>query len=134
MSCSINVMRGISKPAPELCSQFHHASELIGRRWTGAILRALLSGATRFSDIRGAIPHLSDRMLSERLKELEKEGIVRRTVIPETPVRIDYHLTPKGHALDAVIEAVSAWAHDWQMPPHEHAAEQVEHDDVRAGC
>src|SRR5712692_11475057 len=69
------------------CPRFHHAVELIGRRWTGAVIRALLSGLTRFSDLAAAIPGLSDRMLSERLKELEAEGLVVRTVIPETPVR-----------------------------------------------
>ncbi len=70
------------------CPNYHRAVELIGRRWTGAILRVLLSGATRFSDVTAAIPGLSDRLLSERLKELEFEGIVTRTVIPATPVRI----------------------------------------------
>ncbi|HMM42954.1 MAG TPA: helix-turn-helix domain-containing protein [Thermomicrobiales bacterium] len=95
------------------CPQFHHAVELIGRRWTGAILRALLSGATRYSDITAAIPGLSDRLLSERLRELEAEGIVVRTVIPEMPVRIEYHLTEKGQSLLPVFEAVSAWAEQW---------------------
>lgn len=99
--------------SPAFCPYFHRAVELIGRRWTGAILRALLSGVDRFSDLTAAIPGLSDRLLSERLKELEAEGIVTRTVIPETPVRIEYHLTEKGRALGSVIEAVSAWADSW---------------------
>ena len=95
------------------CPHYHRAVELIGRRWTGAILRALNSGLVRFSDITAAIPGLSDRMLSERLKELESEGILVRTVLPETPVRIEYRLTEKGHSLGAVMEAVSDWAHQW---------------------
>lgn len=95
------------------CPLYHRAVELIGRRWTGAILRALLAGIERFSDLTAAIPGLSDRLLSERLKELEAEGIVSRTVIPETPVRIEYHLTEKGRALGSVVEAVSAWADVW---------------------
>ena len=95
------------------CPQFHYAVELIGRRWTGAILRALLSGATRYSDISHAIPGLSDRLLSERLRELEAEGIVRRTVIPEMPVRVEYRLTEKGESLETVLAAVSAWAETW---------------------
>jgi DNA-binding HxlR family transcriptional regulator len=99
------------------CAYFHRAVELIGRRWTGAILRALLSGADRFGDIATAIPGLSDRMLSQRLKELEAEGIVVRTVTPEMPVRIEYHLTPKGRALGSVLDAVAAWAHDWLVEP-----------------
>ena len=100
------------------CPRFHHAVELIGRRWTGAILRALLSGVSRFSDLTASIPGLSDRMLSERLKELESERLVTRTVIPETPVRVVYHLTEKGRALSAGIESVSAWAEHWiEMHP-----------------
>ena len=97
------------------CPVYHRAIELIGRRWTGAILRVLLSGATRFSDVTAAIPGLSDRLLSERLKELEAEGIVSRTVIPATPVRIEYRLTDKGHALNDVIAAVSGWAETWAL-------------------
>jgi DNA-binding HxlR family transcriptional regulator len=100
-------------PITAFCPNYHRAIELIGRRWTGAILRVLLSGATRFSDVTTAIPGLSDRLLSERLKELEAEGIVCRTVIPATPVRIDYRLTPKGAALHDVVAAVSAWAETW---------------------
>ena len=99
------------------CPQFHHAVELIGSRWTGAIVRAMLSGITRFSDLTNVIPGLSDRMLSERLKELEAEGVVVRTVIPETPVRVEYSLTEKGRALAGVVAAVSAWAGDWVPAP-----------------
>jgi DNA-binding HxlR family transcriptional regulator len=95
------------------CPKFHKSVELIGRRWTGAILRALLSGETRFSDIAHAIPGLSDRLLSERLKELEAEGVVTRVVYPETPVRIEYHLTEKGQDLSMVVEAISDWSARW---------------------
>lgn len=105
------------------CPYYHHAVELIGRRWTGAILRALLSGVERFSELAGTVPGLSDRMLSERLKELEVEGIVARTVIPETPVRIEYRLTAKGRALGSVVEAVSAWAEEWVAHPTEGQSE-----------
>lgn len=95
------------------CPKFHKSVELIGRRWTGAILRALLSGETRFSDIAHAIPGLSDRLLSERLKELESEDVVVRHVYPETPVRIEYHLTEKGQDLSLVVEAISDWSARW---------------------
>jgi DNA-binding HxlR family transcriptional regulator len=95
------------------CPYYHRAVELIGRRWTGAIVRALLSGTERFSDLVAAIPGLSDRLLSERLKELEAEGVVLRTVVPETPVRIQYRLTDKGRALAAVVDALSTWAYEW---------------------
>jgi DNA-binding HxlR family transcriptional regulator len=95
------------------CPAFHKAVELIGKRWTGAILRAMRAGCVRFSDISDAVPGLHDRLLSERLKELEAEGVVERVVIPETPVRIEYHLTTKGSALDSVMDSISDWAHDW---------------------
>src|SRR5829696_7028917 len=94
------------------CPYYHRAVELIGRRWSGVILRALLAGVSRFTDLTAAIPGLSDRLLSERLKEFEAEGIVERRVLPETPVRITYHLTDKGRALGGVVEAVSVWAEE----------------------
>jgi DNA-binding HxlR family transcriptional regulator len=90
--------------------------ELIGRRWTGAILRALLRGVSRFGDLAAAIPDMSDRMLSERLKELESEGIVERRVIPAIPVRVEYHLTPKGRALESVVQTILTWADAWMAP------------------
>jgi DNA-binding HxlR family transcriptional regulator len=95
------------------CPYYHRAIELIGRRWSGAIIRALFTGVTRFSDLVSAIPGLSDRMLSERLKELEAEGIVVREVFPDVPVRIEYRLTRKGDALGAAMAAVSNWAETW---------------------
>jgi len=95
------------------CPVFHRAVELIGRRWTGAIIRAMQSGCIRFSDIGHAIPGLSDRLLSERLKELEAEDIVERTVYPETPVRIEYNLTDKGRDLNEVMTAISDWSARW---------------------
>lgn len=101
------------------CPVYHHAMELIGRRWTGAIVRAMLSGSQRFSDIAASVPGLSARLLSERLKELEIEGIVRRTVTPSTPVRVDYVLTAKGKALSNVIVAVSEWAETWVAVPND---------------
>jgi DNA-binding HxlR family transcriptional regulator len=96
-----------------ICPKYHKAVELIGRRWTGAILSALLKGATRFTDIIHAVPGLSDRLLSERLKELEASGIVQRIVHPETPVRIEYRLTEKGLELNEVVEQLTVWADGW---------------------
>jgi DNA-binding HxlR family transcriptional regulator len=109
-------IEGIARIDGAFCPVFHRAVELIGRRWTGAIVRALLLGACRFGELTETIPELSDRMLSERLKELEAEGIVARTVIPATPVRVEYHLTEKGRALAPVLDAVSAWAGEWLTP------------------
>ncbi|NYJ00937.1 DNA-binding HxlR family transcriptional regulator [Nocardioides thalensis] len=95
------------------CPDFHHAVELVGRRWTGVILRALLHGATRFTQIRDAIPELTDKMLSARLRELEAEGIVTRRVTDDVPVRVDYALTEKGRDLSAAITSLSDWADRW---------------------
>jgi DNA-binding HxlR family transcriptional regulator len=98
---------------PELCSRFHRASELIGRRWTGAIIFCLLKSTCRFATLRDAIPDITDRMLSDRLQELEQEGIVARTVIPEMPVRVEYALTRKGRALGTAVDAIAEWARKW---------------------
>jgi DNA-binding HxlR family transcriptional regulator len=99
------------------CPHFHKAIELIGRRWSGAILREMLAGARRFTEIRGAIPDISDRMLSERLKELEVEGLVARRAYPETPVRVEYLLTDKGRDLERVLAAIGDWADHWLESP-----------------
>jgi DNA-binding HxlR family transcriptional regulator len=108
--------------ATAFCPRFHHAVEMIGRRWTGAILRAMLGGAARFSHIAAAVPGLSDRLLSERLRELEAEGIVTRTVVPLMPVQVEYHLTDKGHSLLPVLESIASWAEAWVDGPTAEAA------------
>src|SRR5437763_5301946 len=95
------------------CPRYHYAVELIGRRWTGAIVRMLLAQPRRFAELAASIPDLSDRMLAERLRELEQEGIVARTVIPEIPVRVEYSLSPMGRALEASIRALGEWAEAW---------------------
>lgn len=98
-----------------MCPKFEAAFELLGKRWTGLIIRVLLSGPKRFKDISAQIPEMSDRMLSERFKELEAAGIVARHVYPETPVRIEYELTAKGKSLQKVMEEVQAWAEQWEI-------------------
>ena len=108
---------GMDRELSPFCPYYHWAVELIGRRWTGAILRALLAGVTRYSDLTSTIPGLSDRMLSERLKELETEGIVERIVLATTPVTITYQLTDKGQALGTAVEAIAAWADQWANRP-----------------
>lgn len=96
-----------------LCARFHKAVELIGRRWSGAIIQMLLQGPSRYAELRAAIPDITDRMLSERLRELEDEHIVARMVIPETPVRVEYSLTAKGRALEPSLDAIGHWAGKW---------------------
>jgi DNA-binding HxlR family transcriptional regulator len=106
----------IDEPLPPMCATYTRAFDIIGRRWTGPILRALMSGHTRFTSLARSIPGLSDRLLSERLKELEGEGLVVRTVTPSTPVRIEYTLSEMGAALLPALVAVEQWAQTWLAP------------------
>jgi len=99
--------------AENLCPRFHIAVELIGSRWSGAIISRLLVGRARYNELRAAIPEISDRMLSERLRVLECEGVLTRTVVPESPVRVEYELTAKGHALQESLDAIGKWATRW---------------------
>src|SRR5215813_15647866 len=92
------------------CPLYHEAVELVGRRWTGAILRVLMDGPLRFSEIAQAIPELSDRLLSERMKELEARGMVQRHEHTDTPVRVEYELTPMGRELAPCLSELKAWA------------------------
>jgi DNA-binding HxlR family transcriptional regulator len=96
-----------------VCTVFHSAIELIGRRWTGAIITVMLQGATRFCEIREGIPGISDRLLTARLKELEEHGIVRREVTAARPPQVAYRLTEKGRALGPVLDVVGDWARAW---------------------
>ena len=95
-----------------LCPRLAKAMDLIGKRWTGLILYQLLEGPQRFNEIESALP-ISGRLLSERLKELEKEGIVERKVFSEVPVRVEYSLTEKGQALEGAICNIEKWATGW---------------------
>lgn len=98
------------------CPVFHRAVELIGRRWNGPILRALLDGAKRFGEIRSGVPGLTDRLLAQRLRELEHEGVVDRACTTASTVP-HYGLTAKGQALAPVIESIAQWAAAWGDPP-----------------
>ena len=95
------------------CPLYHEAVELVGRRWTGAILRVLMDGPLRFSEIAQAIPELSDRLLSERMKELEARGIVERSVIPGPPLRVEYQLSRMGRELEPALSELQRWARRW---------------------
>ncbi len=95
------------------CAYYHRAVELIGKRWTGAIVAVLLDGPLHFSEIRRVVPEISDRLLSERLKELEAEGLVERRVIDSAPVRTEYSLTEKGRSLEPAVRALQRWGRSW---------------------
>jgi len=96
-----------------LCPRFHRAVELIGRRWTGAIVRLLLTGPHRFNELLAAIPGISDRLLTERLRELEHEELIVRRVEPGSPVKVIYELTCAGAELKETLDALGRWAERW---------------------
>jgi DNA-binding HxlR family transcriptional regulator len=97
-----------------LCPRFHYGIEVIGRRWTGALIMLLMQReAARYNELLAAVPGISDRLLSERLRELEAEGIVARTVDPGPPVRVSYRLTESGRDLQPAILALATWAETW---------------------
>lgn len=103
------------------CPLYHEAVELVGRRWTGAILRVLMDGPLRFSEIAQAVPELSDRLLSERMKQLEARGIVRRTVHPGPPLRVEYELSRMGRELQPALVEIERWAQRW-LSRRQHAS------------
>jgi DNA-binding HxlR family transcriptional regulator len=96
-----------------VCVRFHAAIELIGSRWSGAILRALFTGQHRYAQIKAAVPGLSDTMLAQRLRTLEAEGLIERHVIPTSPIQVEYRLTEKGRDLEPALDAMIAWSHKW---------------------
>lgn len=100
-----------------ICEHFQRAAELIGRRWNPQVIRTLQSGLTRYSELQRAIPNISAEMLSARLKELEVEGILARTVEPSTPVRVSYALTERGRELSRVMIELGEWAERWTAQP-----------------
>ncbi|GGD77817.1 winged helix-turn-helix transcriptional regulator [Paenibacillus nasutitermitis] len=99
------------------CQRFEKAIELLSKRWMALIVYKLLSGPHRFVGLENAVTNLSGKVLSDRLKELEAEGIIRRDVYPETPVRIEYSLTDKGYALAPLFKEIGEWATQWVELP-----------------
>jgi DNA-binding HxlR family transcriptional regulator len=103
----------MSESISPVCNRFHQAVELIGGRWTGAIIQALLRGKTRYAALKAVVPDITDRMLSERLRFLETEGLVTRHVLPESPVKVEYELTDKGRSLERALTEIGNWANRW---------------------
>ena len=101
------------KYSEKLCIQYQYAVEILSRRWTSLILKVLLEKPYRFSELAELLSVVSDRVLSERLKELEQAGIVGRRVYPDTPIRVEYSLTEKGRALGPAIKAIEDWSYQW---------------------
>jgi DNA-binding HxlR family transcriptional regulator len=100
-----------------ICPKYEHAVQLLGKRWTALLLYALLEGPQRFCELTNTVEGLSDRVLSDRLRELELEGVVQRVVYPQIPVRVEYQLTAKGRALEPVVLAIRQWAQTWIALP-----------------
>jgi DNA-binding HxlR family transcriptional regulator len=110
----METVRSQEQAAGAVCPHFHHAIELIGKRWTGAIVCALTERPMRYAELGKAVPGLSDRLLSQRLRELEEEGLVERAVEAGTPVRVVYSLTEAGQQLDPVLSELKSWARRWK--------------------
>jgi DNA-binding HxlR family transcriptional regulator len=96
-----------------ICESFQRAAELVGKRWVPQVVWVLQDGPRRYSELRIAIPEISDTLLSERLRELEAAGIITRAVTPSTPVLIEYELTDRGRDLGGVVDGLSSWAERW---------------------
>ena len=103
-----------SEKSSQVCQVFHEAIEIIGRRWTGVIIFSLFSGPKRFSEFNDSIPELSSRLLTERLKELEENNLITRDVSKDRPIQVIYSLTPKGKALEPILNSIGEWGHHWK--------------------
>ena len=123
------IEKQITPQAYQMCPRYEHAIQLLGKRWTGLILDSLLDGSRRFCELTATVEGLSDRVLSDRLRELEAEGIVERIVYPQIPVRVEYRLTEKGRDLKPVVQSIHEWAQNWiELPPSsdEQTAERLD--------
>src|SRR6266704_7192543 len=117
-------------PVHYMCPRFEQAIQLLGKRWTGLILDTLMDGPRRFCELTATVTGLSDRVLSDRLRELESEGIIERVVYPQIPVRVEYRLTVKGHDLRPVVQSIHEWAQQWIELPHSFDEQTAERKDV----
>lgn len=106
-----------ARKSPSLCPRFQAAVDLLGKRWTPLIVQILLAGPRRYSELSATLGVMSEKMLTERLREMEARGVVERRVLPDGPVRVEYRLTEKGRALGRVIGSLEKWAERWMTPP-----------------
>lgn len=107
----------------EFCASYASLMDLLGRRWMGIILRVLMTGSHRFSEILAAVPGLSDPLLTQRLRDLESKRLVERRVLPTSPVKVEYELTEAGRDLELAVRTLSLWAEKWWFTPSEAPAE-----------
>lgn len=99
---------------PTICPKFEKAISILSQRWTGLVIYQLLSGTQRFNEIQSAIG-ISGKVLSDRLKDLEQKGLVKRDVIPDTPVVIEYSLTDKGRSMEPILKSIEQWSQKWMQ-------------------
>lgn len=118
----------LSTSTTQICPRYEHAVSVLGKRWTGLLLDALMDGPKRFCELTALVEGLSDRVLSDRLRELETEDVVKRVVYPQIPVRVEYQLTEKGRALKPVIDAIHVWAEEWVTPSSSHREEELQQE------
>src|SRR5690348_2869225 len=116
----------VNRPTKQLCKRYEQAVQLLGKRWTGLILDTMLEGPQRFCEMTAIVEGLSDRVLSDRLRELESEGVVERIVYPQIPVRVEYRLTEKGRDLKPVVESIHEWAQHWIELPQSSTEDTTE--------
>ncbi len=114
----------------QMCPRYEHAIQLLGKRWTGLILDSLMDGPRRFCELTATVEGLSDRVLSDRLRELEAEDIVERVVYPQIPVRVEYRLTEKGRDLRPVVQAIHEWAQHWIELPHTPTEDTIKYNEA----
>jgi DNA-binding HxlR family transcriptional regulator len=107
-----------STQAEPVCPRFHAAVELVGRRWTGAILFKLVDGPLYFRELLVSVPGISDRLLSQRLRELEAQDLVERSVHDGAPARVSYRLSPRGRELEPALRELYDWAQRNRVEPH----------------
>lgn len=107
---------GVVHDPAVVCGVYHQAVELIGKRWTGAIISVLIRRPLRFHEVVAAVPGMSERLCADRLRELEGEGLVTRRVLPGPPLGVEYELTDAGRDLDETLGALGRWAHRWLGP------------------
>ncbi|MCA1828614.1 MAG: winged helix-turn-helix transcriptional regulator [Myxococcales bacterium] len=102
----------MQRPVPA-CQRFHTAADLLGKRWTALIVQALITRPRRYCELVQALDAVSERMLIQRLKELERAGVIQRRVLDERPVGVEYRLTNMGRGLGRVVDELERWADQW---------------------
>lgn len=111
----------------DFCPTYAQLMDLLSRRWMGLVLRVLMSGPHRFNQIMSAVPGLSDPLLAQRLRELQARDLVKRSVVPASPVRVEYELTEAGRDLERAVRALSDWAAKWWGQEESEKAGQPAH-------